>query len=114
MVAYKSIEDFIINLSDGNPGCLMFVTQAMSDDLDAAFAAFQRAKVYDLKGSRLYMLWNDCCNRNTKLAVTILLEESMTDIRRHVSGGYGTPFENYVPVGYRAKWAGPEEENKKE
>ena len=114
MGAQEFFKEFVIELSDGNLGCMMFIFQALHGTPERAVTALRRAQLYDLKGSRLYMLWNDCCNRNTKLAVTILLEESMTDIRRHVSGGYGMPFENYAPVGYRAKLAGPEEEEKKE
>lgn len=114
MEAQEVFKDFVIKLSDGNPGCMMFVIQALHETPERAVTALERAQLYDLKGSRLYMLWNDCCNRNTKVAVNILLEESMRDIRRHVSGGYGMPFENYVPVGIRAKWEGPEEEEKKE
>ena len=35
------------------------------------------------------MLWNDCCNRNTALALEVMLKMSVDEIVRHIDCGAG-------------------------
>ena len=89
MATQDVFKDFVIELSDGNPGCMMFVIQALHETPGRAVTALQRAQLYDLKGSRLYMLWNDCCGGNTGLALIVMNEEDIGTILHHIDGGCG-------------------------
>ena len=53
----------------GNPGALQFLMQAYDMDMFKAEQGFQRMQRAGITGARLYMLWNDCCNRDTEAAV---------------------------------------------
>lgn len=84
------------NLCGGNPGALAFMMKAyMELDPSRAERGFQRMQFNGISGSRLYMLWNDCCNRDTKKVVDIMCEYSIGDIIQHInySGGRGIPFD---------------------
>jgi len=50
--------------------------------------------VYDIVGTMLYMLWNDCCGRDTRQAMTVMKKCDPDEIRRHINyeGGKGIPF----------------------
>ena len=45
-------------------------------------------------GDKLYMLWNDCCDRDTALAVAVMNNLTEGEILRHINyeQGRGTPF----------------------
>ena len=84
------------NLCEGNPGALAFMMEAyMEFNPFRAERGFQRMQCNGISGSRLYMLWNDCCNRDTKKAVDIMCEYSICDIIQHInySDGRGIPFD---------------------
>lgn len=51
----------------GNPGALQFLMQAYDMDMFKAEQGFQRMQRAGITGARLYMLWNDCCNRDTEV-----------------------------------------------
>ena len=53
----------------GNPGALQFLMQAYDMDMFKAEQGFQRMQRAGITGARLYMLWNDCCNRDTEEAL---------------------------------------------
>ena len=53
----------------GNPGALQFLMQAYDMDMFKAEQGFQRMQRAGITGARLYMLWNDCCNRDTEAAL---------------------------------------------
>ena len=78
----------------GNPGCMQFLMTAYREDPIAAEEAFRRMQIFFITGSNLYMLWNDCCGRDTKLAVAIARNLPIEEIRRHINyqGGRGIPF----------------------
>ena len=83
-------------LCEGNTGALAFMMEAyMEHDLFRAERGFQRMQDNGISGSRLYMLWNDCCDKDTKKAVDIMCEYSIGDIIQHInySGGRGIPFD---------------------
>jgi hypothetical protein len=95
--------DVMVKMSEGNPGaltCLMGMMQK-SDwyggmDSLAAILSFDTIGLY---GSNLYMLWNDCCDRDlTKLELVLrnwqMGNLSAEEIHKNISQGRGTPFEN--------------------
>ena len=53
----------------GNPGALQFLMQAYDMDMFKAEQGSQRMQRAGITGARLYMLWNDCCNRDTEAAL---------------------------------------------
>ena len=85
---------------EGNPGALAFMMEAYNPkkdilDLFKVERAFARVVNAGIKGSKLYMLWNDCCARNTDKAIQIMLNNDIDDIKRHINyeGGRGIPYE---------------------
>ena len=82
------------DICKGNPGAVCFMVYAYNTDSLGAEAAFRRMDENQIVGSMLYMLWNDCCGRDTKLAMRIAQFASIDDIRTHINydGGRGFPF----------------------
>lgn len=54
---YMSLDD-MINRAKGNIGALNLLT------LDCDYFMKKNIKDHDLKGEHIYILWNDCCERN--------------------------------------------------
>lgn len=79
------------DLCEGNPGALNFMTSAYHYNPFKAERGFARMRDNNITGAKLYMLWNDCCNRNTKRTIDIMIKESIDDIVRHINyeGGRG-------------------------
>ena len=87
----------------GNPGALQFLMQAYDMDMFKAEQGFQRMQRAGITGARLYMLWNDCCNRDTEaalLAMNTLNIESVVEFINY-EGGRGIPilFKHYLKLG---------------
>ena len=59
----KGLVSFAI--AERNPGALAFLTDAYLKDPFKAELGFRRMWDAGITGSRLYMLWNDCCGGNT-------------------------------------------------
>ena len=74
---------------EGNPGALTFLMEAYDKDLFLAERGFQRMQNAGITGSRLYMLWNDCCGRNTEMAMDIMQNKAIDIILHHIDGGEG-------------------------
>lgn len=49
----------------------------------------------NIRGAKLYMLWNDCCDRNTDKTMNIMLENPIEDIVKHINfeGGRGIKYD---------------------
>lgn len=77
------------NICGGNPGAIAFLLAAYETSMFTAEMAFQRMQRSGITGSRLYMLWNDCCNRKTELALEVMLKMSVDEIVRHIDCGAG-------------------------
>lgn len=79
------------DICDGNPGALAFVMEAYMSSPMSAEDGFQRMRDNQITGSRLYMLWNDCCGRNTELAILVMRMMPIAEVVRHINyeGGYG-------------------------
>lgn len=73
------------DLFEGNPGAIRFCEEAYRIDMIAAERGFQRMDNHGIRGSKLYMLWNDCCNRDTAKAIKIMDNNSIDDIKKHIN-----------------------------
>ena len=80
---------------EGNPGALTFLMEAYDKNLFLAERGFQRMQNAGITGSRLYMLWNDCCGRNTEMAMDIMQNKAIDIILHHIDGGEGRG----IPIG---------------
>lgn len=83
------------DICEGNPGALTFLMEAYQIHPFRAEVAFKRMQDAGITGSRLYMLWNDCCGRDTESAVEIMKSKEINFILHHIDGdcGRGIPFE---------------------
>ena len=54
------------DIAEGNPGAMTFMLSAYNSYPDLANLALFRMERNRITGSALYMLWNDCCDRDTK------------------------------------------------
>lgn len=83
-------------IAEGNPGALTFIMEAYVEyDPFKAEQAFRRMWRAGVMGSRLYMLWNDCCKRKTEMAIDVMLNKDIDVILHHIDdgNGYGIPFQ---------------------
>ena len=78
-----------ISICEGNPGCIAFVRQAYSLSPFEAEKAFQRMDNNEIHGDKLYMLWNDCCDRDTEKAIKIMLFNTIENIKEHINYEHG-------------------------
>lgn len=76
-------------ITEGNPGCLTFLIDAYDQALFAAENGFERMQRAGIRGSRLYKLWNDCCDRNTAKAVEAMCVMDIDSIIKHIDGNDG-------------------------
>ena len=67
-------ELLILLVSDGNIGAETFAREAIALDHDAAVNGLRRLLDWDIPGEYFYALWNDCCERNTALAIEVMNE----------------------------------------
>lgn len=76
-------------LADGNIGAVAFITdvldKAVKEKDELAALALTRAKTFNIVGTKLYLLWNDCCGRDTDKAIRVLAENSKDDIMDHLT-----------------------------
>ena len=92
--ASDSIQSSIIKLSDGNPGAISAAIEIARENVLDLLACDRLA----LYGAELYMLWNDCCNRDAKKVNAVLAawrhgKLSEEEIHHHLEGINGIPFD---------------------
>ena len=88
-------------LCQGNPGALACLTELYHRHAADPFRVEQVLIMFDdlgLRGSRLYVLWNDGLDRNTDrlmILATMRYSGEVTDewIMKHLEGVRGTPIE---------------------
>lgn len=92
----------------GNPGALSFFIEGLELDSNRAVNGFQRMKLNEIHSEKLYMLWNDCCNRDTKRAIYIMLHDNVESIHRHINyeNGRGIPYTEDEPEPYKKEEKG--------
>lgn len=99
---FGTFADNFISFAGGNPGALntLFELQKEAKDRTALFLlTLDRMELYE---SYLYMLWNDCCNRDIKKLIKILeLYEreiiTQQDIDERIKNvGYGRNFDDLI------------------
>lgn len=84
------MSDFVrLDLCEGNIGALTFMMEAYSYNMFFAERGFKRMQDNNITGSKLYILWNDCCNRDTEAAVMIMVDNTIEDIMEHINTGKG-------------------------
>ena len=95
----KGLEGMIleaaIKMSDGNPGALQCTLNLIKKDWYRYVLLCDSLGLY---GVKLYMLWNDFCNRDTDKMATVLDayaigKLSAAQIQEHLAGVRGKPFE---------------------
>jgi len=96
------IMEIAMKMSEGNPGALTAIIELVKKQDGIMYVlACDRIGVY---GSRLYMLWNDCCGRSIDKFMCVIKawqtgKLKAEEILEHVSGGWGTPFEGLDDAG---------------
>lgn len=93
-----TIMDIMVKMSEGNPGALTCLME-MIKKKDWYIIMILHLDTLELYGSKLYMLWNDCCDRDLVKMELVLRNNQMgklskEDIHRNLDSGRGTPFMN--------------------
>lgn len=94
--AGRTIIEKLARIAEGNPGCGEFLVELVN--LHGGMEAIRRLELYEIRGSRAYQLWNDCCDRNAELAAEILaLTEagkiSEEELHEHIYQPWGLKFD---------------------
>ncbi len=96
ITADMSVQDMLITMSEGNPGALTCMMQMMTSDPMALLdiLLFDSMGIY---GSKIYMVWNDCCGRDMakfKETIQAFREGKFTEeeIHENLSRPYAKPF----------------------
>ena len=85
------------NVTEGNPGCMSFLRSLVSlpdmKGLDALTVLLE----LEIRGTRAYKLWNDCCGRDTEKTAKILSlvkdrKIAKEELYAHIDRPYGIPF----------------------
>ena len=87
----KPVVDTIVDFSEGNIGCATFLAEIASDPV-AFITVLMFADNNEIYGSKLYMLWNDCCGRDldkVKETVRYLIENNVSKEKIHENLGRG-------------------------
>lgn len=96
-----SVADIVTKMSEGNPGAMTVVVKLvkeMEKDIQVLNIILCLDEHLELYGSRLYQLWNDCCDRDIQKVIQIVRlymngDISKKEILEHVNKPWGEPFE---------------------
>ena len=90
-----TMTEMIVTMSEGNPGAVSVIMGILQDP----FGLFEILMLdgMDIRGSKLYMLSNDCCQRDpAKLKRTLLMLRcgvfTQEQIHENLGRGYALPF----------------------
>ena len=90
--------EFVSQLAQGNPGAMAFTMELVANGDDAsrdmAITALKRMDALGIRGKKLYMLWNDCCDRDTEKTVIEMLYRGRKELELALAGGRGVPFKD--------------------
>jgi len=92
-----SVKDMLVTMCDGNPGALTFMLQLVQAEPVTGVMDILLFDSLGIYGSKIYMLWNDCCRRDmVKVQETItafrLGKFSREEIHENLSRPYAKPF----------------------
>lgn len=107
----------MFDICKGNMGAMSFVAEAFNLSPIEAIGAFTKMSQSHIEGDKLYMLWNDCLDRDTARAIKVMLFVPIEEIERHINydAGRGIPFtedelvEQGVILGFPPKISGDTE-----
>ena len=96
ITAGMTLTEVIITMADGNPGALTCMMQMVQSDPMAMLDLLSLDSL-GIYGSKLYMLWSDCCGRDMKkFKETIIAfregKFSYEEIHANLNQTYGKPF----------------------
>ncbi len=85
--------DIAMSMGEGNPGALSLVMEILTGEPKNIFILL-KCDAYRIYGSRLYMFWNDCCDRDINRMRQAIDEYNREEILDHIdnNGGYGKKF----------------------
>lgn len=97
ITANMSVQDMLITMCDGNPGALTFMMEMIQDDPMTGILDILLFDSMGIYGSKIYMVWNDCCGRDMeKFRETLraFREGKFTEeeIHENLSLPYAKPF----------------------
>lgn len=73
------------DICNGNPGALTFLMDAYDKFMFKAERAFQKMQDAGITGDKLYMIWNDCCDRNTDRAISMIMDNNIAVINHFIN-----------------------------
>ena len=85
----SQLDEKIYALCAGNPGALSFIVKAYHESSRDAEYGFNRMAENGITGSRLYMLWNDCCERDTRQVLDVMLYDTIQSVIDHINDSEG-------------------------
>lgn len=67
----------LVSICNGNIGCFAFIKEAWNtckcqEDLLYVNKGLHKMQDNNIIGDKLYMLWNDCCNRNAQKTLEVM------------------------------------------
>lgn len=86
-IAMDGMHNIIMDMADGNLGAVSFLFDCINNNdftPKYIFTAFERMTVLNIKGSKLYLLWNDCCKKDTNKALEVMLKAGYEEILDHI------------------------------
>lgn len=69
----------------GNPGALTFLIDAYYKFIFKAEDAFKKLRDANITGDKLYIIWNDCCDRDTEKAICMILDNDIDTINNYIN-----------------------------
>ena len=77
------------DMCNNNMGAVDFMMKAYQINGAEAEYAFKRMHHYKICGDKLYMIWNDCCDRNTEKAIRVMKDCSIDFILTKLNYEHG-------------------------
>lgn len=78
------LENFVIECTDGNIGAAACCMEILKSGDTKGITALQRMIEMNIKGEKIYLIWNDCCNRDIKKTIRVMHEKSKDEILDHI------------------------------
>jgi hypothetical protein len=73
------------DICKGNTGALTFLIDAYKLMPGYAESAFRKLRDANITGAKLYIIWNDCCNNDTYLAIDMIISEDIDTINYFIN-----------------------------